>query len=1350
MTQASQSTTTRHSLSPSRRWVLFGWSLLRLIIVFPLWLIGLVMLLSGLALSPWGTGFLLSQGEQRGFYNLEHHEGDLLSHLVLEGFSLEAGSAQVDVSRFELKWADDCLLSGRLCIDRLHIEGADVRLLPTDDAEEAPQEETGNIVLPDIEFPFRIELRSLELEDIALHLADGKRFHWKRFSSGAIAEANQLQLLATKLVEPRLYLPPSPGVLLTENTDTPLDAQAINTAIALHQPEEVSVAEEPPLQEVEDTLEKRARLALPEVTLPLEVQIPQLSIDDFQVEGAVAYTVEHLALSAVARRHEIEVQRLNVVTPDAEATLETSAILSEDYPLNATLNVRLNNEGGLLDDYPALVGQQIELHLDGSLSALQVALNIRGALNATLRGEVDVLAPEMPFQLNIASERLQWPLQQDEATAESAPYVVENLVANLDGSLTDYRVGLSLVTEGPQVPRTRVALTGEGDLEHFRWTPLSLTLGEGSLVSHGRMDWLDTLQVQARLRLDQLDPSLFIEELEGRLNGDLELAFAQQDNDWTVSIPTLSIDGRLQDYPLSLQAALEADSDLRVQLERFDFAQGENRLQASGLVSEQQMDVDADIDLRQLESLHPELAGLLSGNVQAQGSLSQPNVMVDLRGSDLRFAENNLETLALEGRMQGVDDPDIDLQLDIQNLNAAGQRLEMLALSLQGRVSDHRLRLEAQGGPNAAFSRAQLALDGRFNQQAGRYQGDLNSLEVDAEIGDIRLNREVAVNYDLNTGQAQLSPFCLRRQQGGVLCLDQPLQASAEQGQASLTLRDVPMEMLEMGLPEGWQLEGDTTADVLATWGQGGAQWQADLRLISELAITALNDFGQPVSLPRTRLDTRVEATQTQARVEATLTLADAGEVGLDLTIDEPIGEGRLNGVISADDISLRPYRSLVVGMDVLEGNLGGEIQLSGTTTAPDLQGRLRLQGIQASGMDIPVEVEDGNIEVRLEGDRGDINGFLAAERGRLEITGDAYWPGGDEWRIGVDLSAVESPLLVVLPEFGRLEAAPDLRIRVTSDLLQVRGNVDIPWARLEVGDIPASAISPSQDEIIITQRDEREAELAAERAAAAATRNEGPDTSEELAQTGIMVDVLITLSLGPDMMISAYGLESGLSGTLEVRQEGGALQLFGDVNLVDGRFKAFGQDLLIRRGTLLFSGPPDLPILDFEAIRNPDTTQDDVIAGLRVSGSAEEPNVSIFSEPAMNETRALSYLLRGRPPEGDGGSVEGALVTGLIGMSLGRTGSAIGSIGESFGVDDLTLETTGAGEESQIAVSGQLTDDLSISYGVGIFSPIAELTLRYTLWRNLYVQVVSGANQAVDLVYTFSRSGDPEILEQR
>ena len=194
----------------------------------------------------------------------------------------------------------------------------------------------------------------------------------------------------------------------------------------------------------------------------------------------------------------------------------------------------------------------------------------------------------------------------------------------------------------------------------------------------------------------------------------------------------------------------------------------------------------------------------------------------------------------------------------------------------------------------------------------------------------------------------------------------------------------------------------------------------------------------------------------------------------------------------------------------------------------------------------------------------------------------------------------MKEPILIVLPQHCRLEAAPDIRVRVTPERLQVRGDINVPWARLEIGDMPASAVTPSGDEVIITEREDRQAEIERQRVAAS---GEGPSTSDELAATGMELDILVTLTLGGDMQFAAYGLKSGLGGSLEIRQSGGALQLFGDVNLVDGRFQAFGQNLLIRRGEILFSGPPGQPRLDFEAIRNPDVTEHDVIAGLRVDG---------------------------------------------------------------------------------------------------------------------------------------------------
>ncbi|SUC33333.1 Family of uncharacterised function (DUF490) [Providencia rettgeri] len=72
------------------------------------------------------------------------------------------------------------------------------------------------------------------------------------------------------------------------------------------------------------------------------------------------------------------------------------------------------------------------------------------------------------------------------------------------------------------------------------------------------------------------------------------------------------------------------------------------------------------------------------------------------------------------------------------------------------------------------------------------------------------------------------------------------------------------------------------------------------------------------------------------------------------------------------------------------------------------------------------------------------------------------------------------------------------------------------------------------------------------------------------------------------------------------------------------------------------------------------------------------------------------------------------------------------------MGVSDLAVDTQGVGDGSQVVVSGKITNDLQVKYGVGIFDSLATLTLRYRLMPKLYLEAVSGVNQALDLLYQF------------
>ncbi|MBF1220090.1 MAG: translocation/assembly module TamB domain-containing protein, partial [Haemophilus parainfluenzae] len=315
----------------------------------------------------------------------------------------------------------------------------------------------------------------------------------------------------------------------------------------------------------------------------------------------------------------------------------------------------------------------------------------------------------------------------------------------------------------------------------------------------------------------------------------------------------------------------------------------------------------------------------------------------------------------------------------------------------------------------------------------------------------------------------------------------------------------------------------------------------------------------------------------------------------------------------------------------------------------------------------------------------------------------------------------------VDIPSMAKLKVSPNVVVKASPKLLDLSGNVDIPWARIAIESLPDNAEPVSEDEVILNGPRKSKEELI-NRQFAAETKS------------GMQIQSDLKIKIGDDVHLDAYGLKTNLDGLLSVKQDKGKLGLFGQINLKNGRYASFGQDLLIRKGQISFSGLPSQPMLNIEAIRNPEAMEDSkVTAGVKVIGMASSPQVTIFSDPAKSQDQALSYLLTGRSLEnsGEAGS-SGSVGAALLGLGLAKSGKVVGGIGEAFGIQDLNLGTAGVGDSSKVQVSGNIGKRLQVKYGVGLFDGLAEVTLRYRLMPQLYFQSVSSTNQVFDLLYQF------------
>ena len=132
----------------------------------------------------------------------------------------------------------------------------------------------------------------------------------------------------------------------------------------------------------------------------------------------------------------------------------------------------------------------------------------------------------------------------------------------------------------------------------------------------------------------------------------------------------------------------------------------------------------------------------------------------------------------------------------------------------------------------------------------------------------------------------------------------------------------------------------------------------------------------------------------------------------------------------------------------------------------------------------------------------------------------------------------------------------------------------------------------------------------------------------------------MVTVKLGEKIKITGYGLDATVTGQLAVREAPGEPTTGSGQLTVAGRYKAYGQDLTIEEGRLLFAGTPlDNPRLSIVAMREID---DDLSTGLRIAGSAKRPIITVVSDPNVGEADALSYLVTGRSLS-DVGSASGS-----------------------------------------------------------------------------------------------------------
>ena len=438
-------------------------------------------------------------------------------------------------------------------------------------------------------------------------------------------------------------------------------------------------------------------------------------------------------------------------------------------------------------------------------------------------------------------------------------------------------------------------------------------------------------------------------------------------------------------------------------------------------------------------------------------------------------------------------------------------------------------------------------------------------------------------------------------------------------------------------------------------------------------------------------------------RMQAELSLADARLLALDPET-QPI---QARATINFDELELLQHR--IPEIDKVTGELALDVQIAGTLAQPqmtvsstidDASFTIPRLGLQINRVTLRGDTDQkGRFDYKLSAHSGD--GDLSIE-GSSQLDPELGWPSKFVIK-GQNFEVSKTPEAAVT-------ASPDLSVNIKANTITIEGDLLLPYAKLQPKDI-STASRISEDTVIIG--------------------------AEKLPEERWLVSTRVNLMLGERVTFYGFGFEGQLGGRLQLDDKPGEVSTgTGEITINDGRYRAYGQRLDVNNGRVLFTGGRlDNPGLDVRAIRE----VNDITVGLRVRGRLQQPEIELFSNPAMDQTDMLSYLILGRPFESASGTEGEQMSKAALALGLAGGDTLARQLGDRFGFDQVSVESN-ENDEASLVVGRYLSPKMYVSYGVGLVDSINSWNLRYQLTDRWHMEAESGQYQGADLFFSIER----------
>ncbi|OQW45987.1 MAG: hypothetical protein A4S16_11925 [Proteobacteria bacterium SG_bin6] len=432
----------------------------------------------------------------------------------------------------------------------------------------------------------------------------------------------------------------------------------------------------------------------------------------------------------------------------------------------------------------------------------------------------------------------------------------------------------------------------------------------------------------------------------------------------------------------------------------------------------------------------------------------------------------------------------------------------------------------------------------------------------------------------------------------------------------------------------------------------------------------------------------------TVGRVQARLAGLGGGETLNDRLMGAPLS----GGVRYSGPADVLWTLTGITGQNV-RGGIAVAADFAGTPRTPQLNGLVRADALRYENQQYGTVVSDIALQGRFTQSQLQILS-MTGRAGRGTVSGQGSIGVGDGFPINLRTSFTNAQLA----RSDALGATVSGNLAITNnraDGARITGELRLPEARYEV-------IRQGQAEVIELTGVRRKRDLAT-----------GDQPQREPATPAFNWQLDIAVRAENELFVSGMGLEAEFSSDLRVTGTAKAPRVVGEMRVVRGTYSFAGRRFdLDNDGYIRFSGAETLnPLLSISA----STTVEDVSATVNIDGTAQNPQITFSSTPALPQDEVLSRLLFG-------GSV-----TSLSPIQAVQLAAALNSLrGSGGGLNPLGKLRAATGL-SRLRILGE---DKTIGRGTA-------LAAGQYISRNIYVEIITDARgfTATQLEISLSRA---------